>query len=34
MTARATEQLLIPTAAALDISHGDQRLSFHRVNLV
>jgi hypothetical protein len=34
MTALATEQLLIPTAAALHISHGDQRLSFHTVDLV
>jgi hypothetical protein len=29
MTALATEQLLVPTAAALHIAHGDQRLSFH-----
>jgi hypothetical protein len=34
MTALATEQLLIPTAAALHIAHGDQRLSFHTVDLV
>jgi len=34
MTALATKQLLIPAAAALHILHGDQRLSFHMVNLV
>jgi hypothetical protein len=31
MTALATQQLLVPTAAALHIAHGDQRLSFHDV---
>jgi hypothetical protein len=29
MTAPATKQLSVPTAAALHIAHGDQRLSFH-----
>jgi hypothetical protein len=29
MAALATEQLLVPAAAVLDIAHGDQRLSFH-----
>jgi hypothetical protein len=34
VTALATKQLLVPTAAALHISHGDQRLSFHTVTLL
>jgi hypothetical protein len=33
MTALATKQLLVPTAAALHMAHGNQRLSFHTVNL-
>jgi hypothetical protein len=33
MTALATKQLLIPMAAELHIFHGDERLSFHTVNL-
>lgn len=34
MAALATKQLLVPTATAFHIAHGDQRLSFHMVDLV